>query len=265
MPDYDSYLQANRELWDLKTDIHLKSQFYDIEAFKAGATSLNAIELEELKEVEGKSMLHLQCHFGQDSLSWARLGAQVTGLDFSSEAIAAARQLSDEIGTPARFVCSNVYDAPEVLQEQFDIVFTSYGTIGWLPDIDRWAAVVQACLKPGGTFYFVEFHPVYQQRDAEGKIIYDYFYAPEPDMEWSEHTYTDGPSHPPKQNYWWNHPMSAVLNALIKQGLNIRFVHEFPFSPYKLSETMMQVAPGKWVLQNLKDRIPYTYSILATR
>ena len=161
MENYDQYFQANKELWNAKTPIHNKSEFYDVAGFKAGDSTLRSVELEELGDVKGKSLLHLQCHFGMDTMSWAREGAKVTGMDLSDVAIARAKELSAELSIPADFVCCNLYDLPQHLEGSFDLVFTSYGTIGWLPDLDKWASVVKHFLKPGGTFYIVEFSSLY--------------------------------------------------------------------------------------------------------
>ncbi|MGD8307202.1 MAG: class I SAM-dependent methyltransferase, partial [Ignavibacteria bacterium] len=154
------FFEANRKAWNNKTPYHLKSTLYDLEGFKKGNTSLKFIELAELGNVINKSMLHLQCHFGQDSLSWQRLGAQVTGIDFSEEAINTAKSLNEELNLNAKFICSNIYDLEKHLDEKFDIVFTSYGTIGWLPDLNEWGRLVSHYLKSGGVFYIVEFHTV---------------------------------------------------------------------------------------------------------
>jgi len=154
------WFALNRASWNARTPVHLRSRFYDLEAFKAGQTSLKPIELEQVGDVRGKSLLHLQCHFGQDTLSWARLGARVTGLDLSDVAIAEARALASGLGIRARFVEGNVYDAPALLGgERFDVVFTSYGVVGWLPRLEPWARAIAASLAPGGTFHGVEFHP----------------------------------------------------------------------------------------------------------
>ena len=155
----DEYTQANRRHWDEIVPIHAGSEFYDVGSFKAGKSKLKPVELEELGDVRGKTMLHLQCHFGLDTLSWAREGAIVTGADFSGQAIETARALAAETGVEARFVVSDLYALPENLEGQFDIVFTSYGAIYWLPDIRRWAQIAAHFVRPGGTFYIVEFHP----------------------------------------------------------------------------------------------------------
>src|SRR5438067_5957834 len=180
----DDHTSANRANWDAWAAINAASANYDVAGFKAGKLSLNRIEREELGDVAGKSLLHLQCHFGLDSLSWARLGAAVTGVDFSDKAIALARSLSEETGIPATFVQSNIYDLADNLTGQFDIVFTSYGVLWWLPDLAGWAKVVSHFLKPGGTFLLVEAHPIASMFDpddpSELKVKYPYFPSREP-------------------------------------------------------------------------------------
>ena len=136
------YFDTNKKLWDAKTAIHKDSDFYFLEKFKQGKTSLNKFELDALGDVSGKTMLHLQCHFGQDSLSWARMGAKVTGADISPKAIQLAKELNTELGLDAQFVESNIVELDQNLKGKFDLVFTSYGTITWLPDLDKWAKIV---------------------------------------------------------------------------------------------------------------------------
>ena len=150
MSDTSNYLEINRQSWNSRTDTHLKSDFYDLSGFMEGKSSLNAIELDLLGDVKGKSILHLQCHFGQDTISLARMGAHAVGMDLSDRAIGHAKRLAGETAAGATFICCDVYDLPNHLDRPFDIVFSSYGTIGWLPDLDRWANVVSRFLKPGG-------------------------------------------------------------------------------------------------------------------
>ncbi|UCG30700.1 MAG: class I SAM-dependent methyltransferase, partial [candidate division WOR-3 bacterium] len=164
------YFEANKQLWNGLVSINKSSRMYDLDGFKKGKSSLNFIELEELGDVSGKSLLHLQCHFGMDTLSWARLGAKVTGIDFSEEAIRLARSLSKEFDIPGRFIQSNVYDAREVLSEKFDLVYTSYGVLCWLPDLAEWGRIIHHFLKEDGIFYMVEFHPVRAMFDDDGKM-----------------------------------------------------------------------------------------------
>lgn len=249
----------------MRTPIHLKSAFYDVAGFKAGRTTLCGIEQKEIGELAGRSLLHLQCHFGQDTLSLARLGAQVTGVDFSDQAIAAARDLAESLNLSAKFLCHNVYDLPGELDEQFDIVFASFGVLGWLPDLDRWAHVVHHHLKPGGILYLLEFHPFFRQFNDDGEVHYSYFYADTPDKEVLTHTYTDGEPHEPQREYWWNHTLTDVINAVRNQDLQIELLHEFPYSPYQLGEGMREIERGKWVNAKLGDRIPYLFSIKARK
>ena len=155
-----NYIKINRDSWNNKTEYHVKSAFYDVERFLDGESSIQDIELNLMGDVRGKSLLHLQCHFGQDTISLERLGAKVTGVDLSDKSIEIARQLAESTESAASFICCNIYDLPSYLNESFDIVFTSYGTIGWLPDLNKWAEIIARFLKPGGQFIFVEFHPV---------------------------------------------------------------------------------------------------------
>jgi len=166
----DETIRSNRDVWDAWTKIHVGSEFYDVASFKNGERPIRIAdyEREEVGSVEGKTLLHLQCHFGLDTLSWARLGATVTGLDFSAAAIEAARTLAAEVGIPATFVQSDVYSAAEVLDEQFDIVYTSSGVLGWLPDIVGWARVAVHFVRPGGFLYITEIHPVALVWEDEG-------------------------------------------------------------------------------------------------
>lgn len=261
MEQEKAFLAANQALWDVKTEIHVDSKFYDVPAFKAGQITLMPTEREALGDVTGKKLLHLQCHFGQDTISWARLGAEVTGVDFSGKALEKARGFAAELGVKARFIQSNILELDKKLDEQFDIVITSYGTIGWLPDIKRWAEVIRKMLKPDGVFLIVDFHPFFSQINDKEQIVYDYFSADQPDEDTMEYTYTDGPSHPPMKEYWWNHTQSDVIMALLKAGLSIENFQEFPYSHYKLGDSMVEVGEKKFVYKNLAGRIPYMYAI----
>jgi len=174
---YKEYFKVNKDTWDKKVSIHTKSEFYDVEGFVNGKTSLNKYELEELGNVNGKSLLHLQCHFGQDTLSWSRLGATCTGIDLSSEGIKQAKLLNDKLGLNATFIESNLYDVPKNVIGKFDIVFASYGVIGWLPDLKTWGEIIASKLKTGGVFYLIEFHPIVWMFDflqTPPKLTYPY-------------------------------------------------------------------------------------------
>jgi SAM-dependent methyltransferase len=243
----------------------LKSELYDLEGFKKGNTSLKFIELEELDNVKDKSLLHLQCHFGQDSLSWARMGAKVTGIDFSDEAIKEARSLNDELNLDAKFICSNIYNIEEHLDEKFDIVYTSYGTIGWLPDLKEWGRLVSRYLKPGGIFYIVEFHTVLWMFDDDfKKFKYSYFNLGEIEEE-VEGTYADLNAPLKQKQYGWNHPLSDIINSLVENGLQIEFLHEFPFSVYDVFPNSIKGKDGWWRINEFEDLIPMMFSIRAKK
>lgn len=265
MENYNQYFSANKDLWNQRTAIHKHSSFYNLAGFKAGECVLTPIELNEVGDVKGKKMLHLQCHFGMDSLSWVKLGADVTGVDLSDEAIKEARQLSEDLGLNARFICCNVYDLKEYLDEKFDVVFTSYGTIGWLPDLDKWAAIISYYLKPGGTFYIAEFHPVVWMFDDSFTHIKYYYDNREVIVMENQPTYTDGSVDITGKEYSWNHSISEVLNGLIKAGLKIEQFNEYMFSPYSNFSYSIETEKGKWHIKGMEGKIPMVYSIRAIK
>ena len=211
-------------------------------------------------------MLHLQCHFGLDSLSWAKLGADVTAVDFSDEAIRTAKDLSAETGIKTEFICSNVYDLKNVLDKKFDIVFTSYGVIGWLPDLKRWAEIISHFLKSGGVFYMVEFHPVVWMFDDQiEKLKYSYFKSEEPIAETIAGTYADRNADISGMEYSWNHSLSEVINNLSANDLKIESFNEFPFSVYNCFANTVKGTDGWWRIKGLEDIIPLMYSIRAIK
>jgi SAM-dependent methyltransferase len=277
MENYNEYFSANKNLWNQRTAIHKDSSFYNLAGFKAGENVLTPIELNELPDVKGKSMLHLQCHFGMDSLNWARLGAHVTGVDLSDVAIGEAKKLNEELGLNAKFICANVYDLdprnteskipPSEDGEAFDIVFTSYGTIGWLPDLDKWADIVSHYLKPGGIFYIAEFHPVVWMFDDAFTHIKYYYNNRELIITENEGTYTDTDhkSDIKGKEYSWNHGLSEVFMALIKAGLTIDSFNEYMYSPYPCFSNTVETEKGKWQIKGMEGKIPMVYSILAKR
>ena len=266
----DDYLKANRENWNERTPIHARSEFYDVEGFKAGRSTLTSIELEEVGDVAGRSLLHLQCHFGLDTMSWARLGARVTGVDFSDEAVELARSLSRETGIEADFVLSSIYELPGVLEEKYDVVFTSYGVLNWLPDLTQWAQVIARFLKPGGTFYIVEFHPFadvfYDESDAVDLRVHSPYFQLgrptryEPDGSGSY----AGPDTPlTTTTYEWQHTMGDIVNSLISAGLRIEFLHEFPYSVLQQLPAMERGEDGWWRLNEGDNLVPLLFSLKA--
>jgi len=264
----DKYLQSNLKRWNELVEINAKSKSYDLEGFKEGKTSLFPIELEELGDIECKTLLHLQCHFGMDTLSWARKGAQVVGIDFSTKAINLARQLSKELNIPAKFIESNIYDIPKFIHEKFDIVFTSYGAICWLPDLYRWAEIIDYCLKPGGIFYIIDNHPFGNLIDEHYietfQVGYNYFNKGEPYRFDDDFTYVDSNIKlQNKTSYDWFHSMGDILNSLLRVKLEIEFLHEFPFSFFQIHPDMKQREDKYWEFQTFKFSIPMIFSLKA--
>ncbi len=264
MSSEKNYIAINKQSWNNKTEVHLKSDFYDLEGFLKGNTSLNKIELDLLGDLEGKSILHLQCHFGQDSISLARMGAKVTGVDLSDKAIENAKRIARETKANVSFICCDIYDLPMHLDKQFDIVFTSYGTITWLPDLNKWANLISIFLKPNGRFIFAEFHPVVWMFDDHfEKIGYNYFNTGAI-IETENGTYADRSAAISQEYICWNHSMSEVTNALITAGLEINSLHEYDYSPYNCFKNTEEFEPKKFRIKHLGNKIPMVYSIVAT-
>lgn len=266
-----AYIEKNREFWNELTRIHAsESDYYRIDEFRRGASSLKQIEREELGEVRGKSLLHLQCHFGLDTLSWARLGAEVTGVDIADDAIVLARRLAEELQIPAEFVRSDLYDLPAVLTREFDIVFASYGTTVWLPDLERWAALIARYLKPGGVFYIVDGHPfsvcLGNQDDPDVvKVVRPYFHRTEPDEWQGDHDYANPEAQTTGPSYEWTHSLGDIVSAVAGAGLKLEFLHEFPFCEGEYFRNMERTADGWYQLARPELRVPHTYSLLARR
>ncbi len=263
----DERLQVNRKNWNERTPVHAASESYDVEGFKSGRITLNSLEREEVGDVSGKTLLHLQCHFGLDSMSWARLGARVTGVDFSDAAIELARSLDDELGLGARFIHSSIYDLADALDEEFDIVFTSYGVLCWLPDLDGWAAAIYRHLKTGGTFYIADGHPsmgVFEPSESGDMLpAYSYFYE-ERLFEGGEPSYA-GSQIIESPVYEWQHSLGEIVTALIGAGLTIEFLHEFPFSGYRAHSMMERGEDGWWRFPERNDSFPQLFSIRAKK
>jgi len=281
-PRHDPHFETNRAWWDGVVPIHEASRGYDRAGFLRGEKPLCPVERAELGPlVAGRTLLHLQCHFGIDTLNWARLGATVTGLDFSEPAIASARQLSEESGIPGRFVCANVYDAPAVLGERFDVVYTGIGALCWLPDIRRWSEVAAACVRPGGLLYLYELHPMLATLDNErtdGQLVVRerYFEHAEPAIFEGDSTYVDGPKFPKRRTCEWNHGIGEIVTALFDAGFAIEFLREHREVPWQALPWMEPVGPGTtgadgryqsnrmWRLPEAqRDLVPLMVSILA--
>lgn len=256
------YFEANKALWNTKARLHLEGTFYNIPAFKAGKTTMNKIELDEMPDLRDKEVLHLQCHFGQDSISMARAGAKVTAIDFSDEALEIARNFSNELNVPVNFIESNVLTIDEVLDQKFDIVFSSYGVICWFGALDIWAKQIYDHLKPNGIFQLVEFHPTLWMVDfPTQKIAYNYFGDGKPYEEINTETYGNKEVKMHEKEYFWVHSLGQVMQALTNAGLKINSFNEYDYSPYECFERMEKRAEGEFIYKINDILLPMIYSL----
>jgi SAM-dependent methyltransferase len=264
----EQWREANRAYWDERVPIHASGEFYDVAGLKAGQERLRPFEISEVGDVSGKDLLHLQCHFGIDTLSWARRGARVVGLDFSLPAIEEARKLAAELALDAEFVHSAVYDAPRVLGgRDFDMVYTGLGAIYWLPDIRRWARVVASLIRPGGFLYLSEFHPFSNVfGDDDLTVVDDYFHSEEPYV-WDEPgTYADLEAETVhNRTYEWNHALGYVVSAVIEAGLILEFLHEQDYTLYPRWPFLEKSAFDTYRMPESVPRLPLMYSLRARR
>jgi SAM-dependent methyltransferase len=258
--------ELNRAFWDERVPIHTASEFYDVERFLAGASTLRPFEPEELGDVRGLSLVHLQCHFGLDTLSWARLGAKVTGLDFSEPAIAFARDLTARAGLGADWFVSDVMRADEALGgRRFDVVYTGLGALNWLGDIDRWARVVRALLAPGGRLHLVEFHPLTEVFAEESlEVRYGYFH--EGPREWPEEdgSYAELEARTEHNaTVEFAHPLGEVVSAIAAHGLRIEFLHEHDYTLFPRWPMLRREEGGIYRLPEGTPSLPLMYSLVA--
>jgi SAM-dependent methyltransferase len=265
MPDAISTADAvasNRRLWDAWTRVHRESAFYDVAGFLAGRDPLGRIATTELGDVAGKRLLHLQCHFGLDTLGWARRGARVTGVDFSPEAIATARALAEQAGLDASFVESDVYALAEHHLGRFDIVHSSYGVLGWLPDLDRWAEIVAEHLAPGGLFHLVEHHGFAEMLDDDGvSIRWPYLSTGQPLRIETDGSYAAPVPGGPLIEYGWTHGMGEVVTSLAGAGLRIAWLREYPRSPYRFPKFLEKRPEGDYGWPGGREDVPLIFSI----
>lgn len=264
--DPADYLQANRTVWDAWTARDLTSDHHRaVEIVRAGGSTLRSIERDELGKVAGKTLLHLQCNMGADTLSWARLGAVVTGVDFSHEAISVARRLADDVGLPARFIASDIYHLPDALDERFDLVISAYGTIGFLPDLARWAEVVARYVADGGRFLLVDIHPLslilHQASRANSDLVIarSYFTDAMP----TEEPIMIGAAHSPL--YTWRHSLGDVVTSLAQAGLRVTALREYPHTFWRQFPALRQDGDGWWRWPDNAPQVPLLYSLLAVR
>ena len=266
---------ANRAHWDELVALHLGPRGYDLTALRAGRRRLHAIEEAELPPVAGKRILHLQCHFGADSLTLAQRGAEVVGLDFSAPAIVAARGLAAELGLAerARFVEADLYNASKAVPQPhgFDLVFVTWGAICWLPDIRRWSEIAVAMLRPGGSLYLADAHPaayVFDDavRGADGMPgWFAPYFSPTPVVLDEARDYIDTEARLANATtYTWVHPLGAIVSSLLAAGLRLDWLHEHDALPWRLFEIQVKHADRLWRWPD-KPWLPLSFSLLGTR
>ena len=266
----DIRLEANRRMWNERVPIHVCSEFYDVEGFKSGKTQLRPWEIEEVGDVDGLDLVHLQCHFGLDTLSWARLGARVWGVDFSPPAIDQATLLAGDLGLDAHFVVADIDHAVEAVGgREFDIVYTGLGALLWLPDVGEWARTVRRLLRPGGRLYLTEFHPFTDVLEEEdGKLVAVRDYAGDTAVMYDEPgTYADLEA-PTTNNvsYEWTHTVSDVIGAVLAAGMALElFSERGDYTLFPRYASMARGDDGRFRLPPRFPRIPLIYSLVARR
>lgn len=259
---------TNREHWDEIAPVHLKA--YRVDRLLGGESLIDEIQKGEFYPITGKTLLHLQCHIGTDTLSLALDGARVTGVDFSPQSVHIARELAHKMNLPAQFVVANVLDIPEGALGEFDIVYTSQGVLCWISDIDQWAQTVARHLKPGGIFYIFETHPAFMMFDetqTDGfQIRYPYFHQAEPFHFEDEYPdYADNTYIPKTATYEWQWSLADIVNALIRQGLTIELLNEHDKCFYKALPGMSKTVDGWWILEGFEGMIPMAFSLRARK
>ncbi len=261
------WLEVNRANWDDRTSVHLGSRFYDVAGWLERGDGPDPYEAALLGDVTAQRLVHLQCHFGLDTLAWARAGAIVTGLDFSEPAIAAATELARRAGLSerARFVVANVFEAPRALGERFDVVYSNIGALCWLPSIERWADVVAALLAPGARLLVHDVHPLLMSLDEDGTTpAYSYFEESEPIVEDSELSYVDGGHLEHTTSYQWNHSLGEIVTALLSRGLVISHLEEHDWVRYQAFAELIEAPAGFWRAPSGTARRALSFSLLAT-
>lgn len=271
MTQPDEGIRINQVNWDARVPVHLKAYSYNtaLQALRDGQHCLPPEAVQALGDVSGRSMVHLMCHLGLDSLAWAGLGARVTGVDFSAPAIEAANGFRDELGLDAEFVCCNLYEAAQVLSETYDIVFTSEGVLCWLPDLTGWARVIADLLKPGGAFYLLESHPfvdVFENSEDPSGIEIRYGYFDRKPLHFGPGPSYSGPDKTLPESVEWMHSLSEILNALIEAGLHIARVEEYPTAFFQKFDVMEgSFETGHDLPGDLAGKLPMRFSIRATK
>lgn len=272
-PERAEFDRVNKAYWDQLVALHSEGDIYSVETFLGGECILDPLVRSEIGDVAGKSIVHLQCHFGLDTLSLARLGARVTGVDFSPRGIATARRLSADSGVAGTFVESRIEEAPATISERFDMAYVTWGALNWLPDLKPWAETIAALLKPGGFLYLAEFHPLAQAIDmnetgAGGRLAIAYpMIGKARARQWTSDTdYADEKTRLAIDKTWeWNHGLGEVLSNLIGAGLRIDYFREHPFLAWRSFPAMVAIDDRFFGLPDNLPAVPLAYSLKAVK
>ncbi len=269
--DDDSRINDNRMLWNARVPHHVASEFYDVESFVAGRDPLAPLELSILGDISGLDVLHLQCHFGQDTIALARRGARITGLDISEEALKAADALATRCGVDARWIQSDVRAFRPELEASADLVFSSYGTIGWIPALDQWAHNIARYLRPpaagrsGGRFVFAEFHPVVYMLDEDSREFKYSYFNREVISEQESGTYANRDAPIELTSHGWNHSMADIIGSLLEAGLQLETLKEWDGSPHDCFRGGVRGEDGLYRIAAWAHKIPMVYGLVARR
>lgn len=268
-------LAVNQRSWDAVVPAHLTA--YRADDFVADRGRITSVVRDDLAALArhlpngspaGLDLVHLQCHIGLDTLSWARLGARVTGVDLSSASTAAARDLARRAGLPATFLDSDVAHALDVCDERFDVVYTGIGALCWLPDLDAWARVVAGLLRPGGTFYVRDAHPVLYALDPgrADLVLTQPYFGVEPRHHRHESTYAGGAvPEDARDTYEWQHGLAEIVQAVLDAGLRLSEIAEHRTVPWRALPGLVLTDDGSWALPEGGDRVPLTFALTATK
>ncbi len=263
---------ANRDVWDAWTDLHVPSDYYDVEGFLADPkmSPLDPVVLGLVGDLSGKRLLHLQCHFGMDTLRLAVMGAEVTGVDFSAKAVAAARDLADRASIRARFIESDVRSLPDSVEsESFDVVFTSYGVITWLPSLEGWARTIQSHLAPGGVFHVVDMHPVlwmYDEALPSPPPVARYSYFDRGALGFEQRgSYAAPDSDEVSAMFAWQHTFEDLVSSLTGAGLTIESLREYPRIAWQHMRYLTRDEDGMWRLPADLPEMPLMFSLSARK
>ncbi len=264
-------ISINLKRWDELVNLHFQSKFYDVQSFINGKNTIPELEQRLLGDISGKKILHLQCHFGMDTLSLARMGAIVTGIDFSSNAILTAEKLRDEVGISedhVKFIQADIMSVNplEMIDNDYDMVFTTHGTISWLPDLFKWATLISYALKTGGNLFFMDTHPLLSIFEGDMEMRYNYFHTGKPSYYEYEYSYASDTKVKNRSANNWTYDMAYILNSLINAGLTIQRMEEYPFLAWKFFDIMKKRDDGYFYFpENSELSVPMMLLIIAEK